>query len=50
MVEVVVQGAGGGFGGEVLVLRAVQRGGQVHTACLHASVAVSGRYAGSTQA
>lgn len=34
----------------MLVLRAVQGGGQVHTACLHASIAVGGRYAGSTQA
>ena len=37
------------FGGEVLVLQAVQRGGRVHTACLHTSIAVTGRYTGSTR-
>lgn len=37
------------FGDEVLVLQAVQRGGKVHTACLHTSIAVTWRYTGSTQ-
>lgn len=35
------------FGSEVLVLQAVQRGGRVHTACLHTSIAVTGRHTGS---
>lgn len=37
---------GGRFGGEVL--QAVLRGGRVHTACLHTSIAVTGRYRGLT--
>lgn len=36
-----------GAGDGVQLLQAVQRVGRVHTACVHTSIAVTGRYRGS---